>query len=249
MKCQLINFFDWYKQFNTLACFHFHHTITAMITTDKMNNRMKTPNERNINIFVLIFVLLTLFISSLALALANDNLPEEKVKTVFTNIEAALIPLKNANQLSRSNIREVLTEYLLPEVSTQYFSHKVLGLHLAKLSPEHKEAFKKELTSQLIDTYSHLLSKFNNEAINIGTSSLSKSGKVAMVNITIIGKNKTNKALVKLIKLRDETWLFYDIVVEGISMLETKQKEINASLNKLGPEQTLLQLQNINQRS
>lgn len=208
---------------------------------------MKKPYERNINIFVLIFVLLTLFISSLALA--NDNLPEEKVKTVFTNIEAALIPLKSANQLSRNNIREILTQYLLPEVSTQYFSHKVLGVHLAKLSSEHKEAFKTELTSQLMDTYSHLLSKFNNEAINIGTSSISKSGKVAMVNITIIGKNKTNKAVVKLIKLRDETWLFYDIVVEGISLLETKQKEINASLHKLGPEQTLLQLQTINQRS
>ncbi|MDO6446326.1 ABC transporter substrate-binding protein [Colwellia sp. 1_MG-2023] len=204
---------------------------------------MKNPYERNINIFVLIFVILTILISSLALA--NDVSPEEKVKNVFTNIEAALIPLKSANQLSRSNIRVVLEQYLLPEVSTQYFSHKVLGLHLAKLSPEHKEAFRTELTSQLLNTYSHLLSKYDNEAINIGTSSLSKSGKVAMVNMTIIGKNKSNKAILKLIKLRDETWLFYDIVVEGISMLESKQKEINASLNKLGPEQTLIQLQNI----
>lgn len=203
---------------------------------------MKNSTEKNINIFVLIFILLTFLISSFVLA--NDNLPEEKVKNVFTNIETALIPLKNADQLSRSNIREVLKQYLLPEVSTQYFSHKVLGLHLAKLSPEQKEGFRTELTNQLIDTYSHLLSKYNNEAINIGKSSISKSGKVAMVNMTIIGKNKTNKALVKLIKLHDETWLFYDIVVEGISMLESKQKEINSSLNKLGPEQTLLQLQN-----
>ena len=208
---------------------------------------MKSPYERNINIFVMVFVLLSIMISSLVLA--ESVSPEEKVKTVFSQIESSLIPLKAANQLTKNNIREVLNQYLLPEVNTQYFSNKVLNLNLAKVSEELKGEFVTELSIQLIDTYSHLLSKYNNESIQVGTSSFSKSGKLAMVNITIVGKNKTNKAVLKLIKLKEEEWLFYDIVVEGISLLDTKQKEINSSFSRVGAEDTLLQIKSINQRS
>ncbi|MEW6989212.1 hypothetical protein AADZ91_00870 [Colwelliaceae bacterium 6441] len=42
---------------------------------------------------------------------------------------------------------------------------------------------------------------------------------------------------------------FVDIVVEGISLLDTKQKESNSRFNKLGAEGTLLHLKHINQRS
>ena len=47
-----------------------------------------------------------------------------------------------------------------------------------------------------------------------------------MVNVAITGKNKTNKAVLKLIQNKDEDWKFFDIIIEGISLLETKQKEI-----------------------
>lgn len=208
---------------------------------------MKSPYEKNVNIFVIIFILLSILISSLALA--ETVSPEEKVTTVFSKIESSLIPLKAANRLTKNNIREILNQYLLPEVNIQYFSNKALNKNLSKISDELKAEFVTELSIQLIDTYSHLLSKYNNEAISVGTSSLSKSGKIAMVNITIVGKNKTNKAVLKLIKLHEETWLFYDIVVEGISLLDTKQKEINASFSRVGAENTLLHIKSINERS
>jgi phospholipid transport system substrate-binding protein len=208
---------------------------------------MKSPYEKNVNNFVIVFILLSIIISSLALA---ENIsPEEKVKAVFSQIESSLISLKAINQLTKNNIREVLNQYLLPEVNTHYFSNKVLNKNLVKVSEKLKEAFVTELSIQLIDTYSHLLSKYNNESIHVGMSSLSKSGKIAMVNITIVGKNNTNKAVLKLIKLKEEAWLFYDIVVEGISLLDTKQKEINASFSRVGAEGTLLQIRSINQRS
>ena len=50
-----------------------------------------------------------------------------------------------------------------------------------------------------------------------------------MVNVTIIGESATNKAVVKLLKSNDEVWQFFDIVVEGISLLDSKQAEINSS--------------------
>jgi ABC-type transporter MlaC component len=183
-----------------------------------------------------------------ATVFASEDNAKVKVKSVFTAIESSLIKLKTTGTLNKANIRGVLSQYLLPEVDTRYFTYKVLNKNMAKVPDELKAAFVSELTLQLINTYSNLLTAYNNEVINIGQSTLSKSGKMAMVDITIVGKSKTNKAVVKLMLSNDSNWLFFDIEVEGISLLQTKQAEINASFTKLGVEGTLSHLQKINQK-
>lgn len=207
---------------------------------------MKKTYERNVDVFVAIFILLSILISSLALA--ETGTPEVKVKTVFGKIESSLVSLKSMNAFTQNNIRDALINDLLPEVNTQFFSNKVLSKNLTKIPNELKGEFVTELSAQLINTYSNLLSKYNNESIKTGTSSLSKSGKIAMVNITIVGANKTNKAVVKLLKSKEDTWQFFDIVIEGISLVDAKTKEINSSFNRLGVEGTLSHLKSINNR-
>ena len=208
---------------------------------------MKRSYKKDVDVFVVIFLLLMLVISSFALA--STESAEGKVKRVFEQIESSLSSLKSKNELTKTNIRSELTKYFLPEVNSQFFSYKVLNKNIPKLSKELKGEFVRELTSQLINTYSHLLIKHNDGTISVGRGTLSKSGKTAMVNLTIVGQKKSNKAVVKLLKSSDESWKFYDIVIEGVSLIDTKQAEINSSINKLGLEATLQRLKDINSRS
>lgn len=46
-----------------------------------------------------------------------------------------------------------------------------------------------------------------------------------------------------------KTSLLYDIVLDGISLLDTKQKELNTSFNRVGAEATLLQIKSINHKN
>tara|TARA_R110000751_G_scaffold53644_8_gene116055 strand:- start:8649 stop:9284 length:636 start_codon:yes stop_codon:yes gene_type:complete len=207
---------------------------------------MKTKRAFNTNLLSVVFITMALLISATVFATADEA--KVKVKNVFSQVETSLIKLKKADTLTKNNIRDVLNQYLLPEVDTRYFTYKVLNKNMAKVPDDLKASFIAELSKQLINTYSNLLNKYNNEVINIGQSTLSKSGKIAMVDITIVGKNKTNKAVVKLLQSDELNWLFFDIEVEGISLLQTKQAEINASFNKLGVEGTLSHLQKINQK-
>tara|TARA_R110000737_G_scaffold343104_2_gene368759 strand:- start:827 stop:1462 length:636 start_codon:yes stop_codon:yes gene_type:complete len=207
---------------------------------------MKTERTKYTNLTFVVFITMALLISATVFASADDA--KSKVKLVFSQIESSLISLKQTQTLTKSNIRDVLSKYLLPEVETRYFTYKVLNKNMSKVPEELREQFITELSLQLINTYSNLLNKYNNEAITIGQSSLSNSGKLAMVDITIVGKTKTNKAVVKLLQSNVQGWLFFDIELEGISLLQTKQGEINASFNKLGVEGTLNHLKKINQK-
>ncbi|AZQ84517.1 ABC transporter substrate-binding protein [Colwellia sp. Arc7-635] len=207
---------------------------------------MKVARSLSTNLTCVVIITVALLISTTVLASAEEA--KNKVKAVFSPIESSLIALKQSNSLNQKNIRHVLNQYLLPEVETRYFTYKVLNKNMSKVPEKLKIEFINELSIQLVNTYSHLLNKYSNEVINIGQASLSNSGKMAMVDITIIGKNSTNKAVVKLLQSKDKGWLFFDIEVEGISLLQSKQAEINASFNKLGIEGTLLQLKKINQK-
>lgn len=206
---------------------------------------MKNSKDNRVNVLIFIFLLLTLLISSVAMA--DNSSPDSKVTTVFTQVESSLITLKKTDRFNKTEIKKVLTEYLLPEVNTRYFTFKVLGQNLTKVPENLKSEFITELSQQLINSYSQLLSKYNNEAIKVAQSTLSKSGKMAMVNIEIVGPEKVNKAVVKLIQVENDNWQFFDIVIEGISLLQSKQNEINASINKIGIEETLLLLKKLNQ--
>jgi ABC-type transporter MlaC component len=172
---------------------------------------MKTKRAFNTNLLSVVFITMALLISATVFATADEA--KVKVKNVFSQVETSLIKLKKADTLTKNNIRDVLNQYLLPEVDTRYFTYKVLNKNMAKVPDDLKASFIAELSQQLINTYSNLLNKYNNEVINIGQSTLSKSGKIAMVDITIVGKNKTNKAVVKLLQSDELNWLFFDIEV------------------------------------
>lgn len=207
---------------------------------------MKTERAKCTNLMTVVIITMALLISATVFAAPDDA--KSKVKTIFSQVESSLIALKQKDKLNKANIRDVLTQYLLPEVDTRYFTYKVLNKNMAKVPEALRESFIIELSLQLINTYSNLLNKYNNEEIIIGQSTVSNSGKMAMVDITIVGKTKTNKAVVKLLQSNENNWLFFDIEIEGISLLQTKQGEINASFNKLGVEGTLAHLQKINQK-
>lgn len=207
---------------------------------------MKIGHVAFTNLTTVVVITLVLLISTTVFASSEDA--KSKVKTVFNQVETSLIALKQDNALTKIRVREVLTKVLLPEVDTRYFTYKVLNKNMSKVPDELKEQFINELSLQLISTYSNLLNKYNNEVIKIGQSSLSQSGKMAMVDISIVGKTKTNKAVVKLLLSNAKEWLFFDIEIEGISLLQTKQGEINTSFNKLGIEGTLAHLRKINQK-
>jgi len=212
-----------------------------------LSNEMTSKCTNNTNLISVVIFTMALLITATVFASPDD--PKAKVKQIFSQVEASLIKLKQTETLTKANIREVLNKYLLPEVDTRYFTYKILNKNLIKVPEELREPFIAELSLQLINTYSNLLNKYDNEVINIGESTISKSGKMAMVDITIVGSTKTNKAVVKLLQSSTQAWLFFDIEVEGISLLLTKQAEINASFNKLGIKATLLQLQKINHKT
>ncbi|WP_077339154.1 MlaC/ttg2D family ABC transporter substrate-binding protein [Pseudocolwellia agarivorans] len=205
-----------------------------------MNNKFSLTLNRLTFAFIL-----SLFISMLAVAEVNNE-PEKQVKVAFGIIEQEIIQLKQRNEFNSAQIKKVLNQHLLPEINTRYFALKSLGKYAKDMSEETKLSYIQALQIQLINSYANLLSNYNNEKIVFNKSSVSDSGKIAQVYLNIESRNKTNTAVIKLMKITDDNWKIFDIVIEGISLVQTKQAELNSSIAKLGVVGTLEKLQTMN---
>lgn len=209
---------------------------------------MKHSSNSTINGAILIFILLSVLISVAVMAETNTD-PSIKISRAFNNIEQEVNQLKSNNKSTRNELTTVLNKYLLPEINSRYFAMKSLGKYVKTMSDENKLAYTNELQIQLINNYANLLSKHNNDKISTGSSNISASGKSAQVNLKIENKNHTNRAIIKLIKTSKQDWQIFDIVVEGISLLQTKQAELNSSITKIGVDSTLEKLKSINAKN
>ena len=193
-------------------------------------------------------ILLAALMTPLTKASSIDS-PSQNIELAFGVIEQEISKLKSHDEFTKNKIKSLLNQYLLPEINTRYFALKSLGQHAKSLPEDIKLAFVSELQIQLISSYANLLSQHSDEKIVFGNTSLSKSGKFSQVALTIENKGKNNNAVVKLVKNAEGDWKIFDIVIQGISLLQTKQAEMNASINKIGIDATLEKLKLINAKT
>lgn len=181
-------------------------------------------------------------LASFASATTKDL--EAKAVTVFNQVEMELKRLKANNQLQTEPLKAMVYVTLLPHIDRKYFAFKVLGKHLEKLSSEQKVEFVELLTIELVGNYAESLKRYNNETFGVTSSTLAPSGKLATVNMKFSGQGKPISAITKWrFSEKDGSWAIYDFVLEGISLLQTKQKEMSSQILATGLEGALQKLQ------
>ena len=194
-------------------------------------------------------VKLLMLLIGLTLATTTVNATEVKAAAaaLFNGLEQSIGELYNTNQLTQDNLKALLRIKLIPASDTKYFAYKVLGKHLANMTAEQKLEFIEVLSQNLINSYSSVLVKYKNEKIVLGEPKIQPSGKIADVSVEIMTVNRPVKAVSKWLYNENlSTWQIFDIVIEGISLLQSKQAEINGSISRVGLAGTLEKLKQIN---
>jgi len=215
--------------------FVFQLTPLGLLITPKYLS-LRSPKMKHI--------IATVLVSFLALSFPAVSGEVEQVATsVFNKTERELRRLKNDNKLDTQSVHKLVEEIILPHVDAKYFAYKVLGKHLNKLSSEQKSEFVAILQKNLIANYASALRNYNNEEILLTNTTMAPSQKVASLTMKLVSAQKQTSVNTKWrYSTQKESWLMYDLIVEGVSMLQTKQKEIANNIAKQGVDAVILQL-------
>ncbi len=143
-------------------------------------------------------------------------------------------------------LKDIVREELMPYVSYQYAGLKVLGNYRKKASKDEIKAFLKAFREYLITSYAQVFTMYKQQKVVFEPAKTLGKEKIILVGVDIIdGQRPPINIKFKVRKFNQTNeWLAFDLVAEGISLLDAKQKELRSILAQNGvPEVTKMLLE------
>jgi phospholipid transport system substrate-binding protein len=192
----------------------------------------------SILIFASSVILISGLVSHSALAIESttpSNEPHLIVKQAADATFAKILAAKQAQTDNSEALVKIMEKELLPIVSYQFAAYKVLGNHARKLSKDEITEFVDVFRDYLLGNYASLLNQYDGQEVEFYPVALTQSSKEVSVRGEL--KNEDGPSvnfLFKMRKMRAGDWKVYDIIAEGISMVDTKRNEFSPIIRAEG---------------
>jgi phospholipid transport system substrate-binding protein len=192
--------------------------------------------------FIFFTLLLTSIFSSFSSAATNSpyQVIAETGQRLFSRIAHDQESLKKFPDL----MRNIVEEELMPSIDYKYAAFKVLGKNLNKMTKVQREKFVISMRSYLVRTYATALKQYKNQQVSFEPSRPTKGARIVGVDTIISDDNAPEITITFQMRQNKKTkeWKAYDMIIEGISLLNSKQAEMTKRIKKNGIEQVTLEL-------
>jgi len=199
-----------------------------------------------VNRFFCFFVVFLISIVSVN-TLANEVSPYKVIETVGNNLFTRIAENQQEIKKFPGLMRDIVDEELMPFIDYKYAAYRILGKNLRKTTKEQRAKFVTSMRSYLIRTYANALTQYKNQQVIFEPEREIKGKKIVSVNTKIIDANRPEINIAFKMRQNKKTkqWKAYDMVVEGISLLSSKQAELSHRITKQGVERVSLELASI----
>ena len=178
-----------------------------------------------------------IFIAMLATAPAiADSSPTDDVRT---SVEAVIALLKD-DQLDRDTRRDRMREVIVKRFDFRAMSQRTLATNWKKATDAEKQRFT-ELFAELIqNSYVSKIESYTNETVQYPGEK--QKGRKAEVETRIITSSAEIPVNYK-VYLKDGTWLVYDVIIEGVSLISNYRSSYQEIVKRDGFDGLLAQME------
>lgn len=143
-------------------------------------------------------------------------------------------------------LRTIVREELLPYVQVKYVGALVLGCHYRKATQAQRNAYFTAFQAYLEQAYSQILALYTNQTYRIEPEKPLGDATIVAIRVTIIdwgGRPPVHIDFQWRKNSISSNWQAYDMIVEGVSLITTKQNEWVTILRIKGIDGLTQQLQ------
>ncbi len=186
--------------------------------------------------------LLLVALASSAIAEAEEvdkTQPYSMMKHVAESTFSRLAEEQQAIQNDPEVLKVVVEEELMPYVNSQYAALKLLGTNIKKPGVKKKDVytFIQSFERYLVTSYAQALTLYTDQTVEFEPEKpVPSDRRIIGIKVDIIDAPAPNiKVEFKLRKdKKSGEWLAFDMIAEGISLLDSKQSEWNSQLRTEG---------------
>ncbi len=190
-----------------------------------------------------------LALASVGQLYAADEIPIDELAPVDFIVRATTDMLdevtatKPAIDENNELIVEIVDRRIMPYVATKTIARKVMGLKWKKASDQQKDDFTREFTTYLKRFYARAFLSYDNQKLNYTAKAKLKGSKIATVFTQLVESGKPDIAInYKLYKKKDGSWTMIDIIIEGISLVISNQRQYSGQIKREGLDSVIVKL-------
>jgi phospholipid transport system substrate-binding protein len=138
---------------------------------------------------------------------------------------------KNPNLL-----KTIVKEELLPYINYKYAAFKVIGKNFKKTKKEDRSEFTIAFRDYLVTSYAQVFTLYNSQEVKFAPAKDFSNEKVVAVNTSVIEPGRDPIDISFRVRKNKKTnkWSAYDMVAEGVSLLDSKQSELSSIIRQKG---------------
>jgi phospholipid transport system substrate-binding protein len=197
-------------------------------------------------------LLVLVFLMGSQSVIAQEQTPHQVIEglggTLFKRLSEEQENLSTQPEL----VREIIEQELMPYVDYRYAAFKILGKYIKEISKEEREEFALAMRDYLTVIYVNALSQYKNHKITFQPeTNMTKGKKIAIVKALITEQGAPNIAIDFKLRLDRKTkqWKAFDMVIEGISLINAKQSEITARIRASDIQTVTLEIAKLGHQS
>lgn len=140
--------------------------------------------------------------------------------------------------------RVIIREEMMPYVDSTYAAKRVLGRALKDTTEEQRQEFYAVFREYLVATYGRAFTQYDESIHRVEFDNANRfdpESRAVTVNTRVIeeGRPPIRMDFKMRFDKTDELWKAYDLVVEGVSLLNSKQSEIASVIRSRGIDGTI----------
>ena len=184
-----------------------------------------------------LLAILCLFIAANAFATVTDTI-KKTVNDVIHIVTDKELKKKSNEQRRRTAIKKSIATIF----DSQEMAKRTLGKHWNQRTPAERKQFADLFATLLENSYAGKIESYNNEKIVYTKETL--DGDYAEVKSKVITPKQDEFTLdYKLMKKENGSWMVYDVVIEGVSLVSNYRTQFNKIISTNGYTELVKKLQ------
>lgn len=184
----------------------------------------------------IIFTIALLGLSTVASADVDKKDPYQMIKTVADITFKRFANEQSAIQAEPNLLKNIVREELMPYINYQYAAYKVIGSNFKKTNKAERAKFVPAFREYLITSYAQVFTLYNNQKVEFAPAKDFSKDRVVSVETSVIEPGRAPINISFRVRKHKKTgeWKAYDMVAEGISLLDSKQAELSSLIRQKG---------------
>lgn len=174
--------------------------------------------------------------SPTALNSVDTKNPYNMIKQVAGNTFKRFAREQQKIQADPNILKQIVREELMPYINYKYSAFKVIGKHLKNTTKQERDDFVPVFRDYLVTSYAQVFTLYDKQPVEFEETKDFSDKKIVAVDSRIIMTGRDNIDVSFKVRKNRKTneWKAFDLVAEGVSLLDSKQAELSGVIRQKG---------------